>query len=72
MLAIAQSRADVLGKVGAQWLICVYLLHTVGELCLSPIGLSMVTKLAPVTSRRDHDGYLVRRDRSRELPGRDA
>ena len=25
-----------------------YLLHTTGELCLSPIGLSMVTKLAPV------------------------
>ena len=47
VLAIAQSRADVLGKVGAQWLICAYFLHTVGELCLSPIGLSMVTKLAP-------------------------
>jgi POT family proton-dependent oligopeptide transporter len=25
----------------------VYLLHTIGELCLSPVGLSMVTKLAP-------------------------
>jgi POT family proton-dependent oligopeptide transporter len=29
-------------------LIAVYLIQTVGELCLSPIGLSMVTKLAPV------------------------
>ena len=29
-------------------LILVYLLHTLGELCLSPIGLSLVTKLAPV------------------------
>jgi proton-dependent oligopeptide transporter, POT family len=29
------------------WLIMVFLLHTFGELCLSPIGLSMVTKLSP-------------------------
>ena len=29
-------------------LVVVYVLQTVGELCLSPIGLSMVTKLAPV------------------------
>lgn len=48
VLAIAQGRAETLGKVGPQWLVCVYLLHTIGELCLSPIGLSMVTKLAPV------------------------
>ncbi len=35
------------GKVGPQWLIVTYLVHTCGELCLSPIGLSNVTKLAP-------------------------
>src|SRR5262249_52101882 len=29
------------------WLVGVYLLHTIGELCLSPVGLSVVTKLAP-------------------------
>jgi POT family proton-dependent oligopeptide transporter len=29
------------------WLILTYLLHTTGELCLSPVGLSSVTKLAP-------------------------
>ena len=29
------------------WLITVYLLHTIGELCLSPVGLSAMTKLAP-------------------------
>ena len=29
------------------WLIMTYLLHTFGELCLSPVGLSSVTKLAP-------------------------
>jgi len=48
VLAIAQGRADVVGKVGPQWLFVVYLLHTMGELCLSPIGLSMITRLAPV------------------------
>jgi POT family proton-dependent oligopeptide transporter len=34
-------------KVGVIWLIVLYLLHTWGELCLSPIGLSLVAKLAP-------------------------
>ncbi len=29
------------------WLIMTYLFHTIGELCLSPVGLSAVTKLAP-------------------------
>ncbi len=33
--------------VSPMWLIMVYFMHTMGELCLSPIGLSMVTKLAP-------------------------
>ncbi|MDN5863885.1 MAG: peptide MFS transporter [Gammaproteobacteria bacterium] len=34
-------------KVDLTWLLLTYLLHTTGELCLSPIGLSAVTKLAP-------------------------
>jgi POT family proton-dependent oligopeptide transporter len=34
-------------KVGVQWLLGVYLIHTIGELCLSPVGLSAMTKLAP-------------------------
>jgi POT family proton-dependent oligopeptide transporter len=46
VLAIAQSRAETLGKVGPQWLFFVYLLHTMGEQCLSPIGLSLVTRLS--------------------------
>ena len=29
------------------WLCLGYLLHTTGELCLSPVGLSMVTRLSP-------------------------
>jgi proton-dependent oligopeptide transporter, POT family len=35
------------GKVGMQWLVATYFFHTVGELCLSPVGLSSMTKLAP-------------------------
>jgi POT family proton-dependent oligopeptide transporter len=34
-------------KVLPMWLITTYLLHTFGELCVSPVGLSSVTKLAP-------------------------
>ena len=34
------------GKVAVIWLALMYLLHTTGELCLSPVGLSMVTKLS--------------------------
>jgi len=35
-------------KSGMIWLILGYLFHTTGELCISPVGLSMVTKLAPL------------------------
>lgn len=35
-------------KVSMIWLVSLYIIHTFGELCLSPIGLSMVNKLAPV------------------------
>ena len=35
------------GPVSVFWLVGVYLFHTLGELCLSPVGSSMVTKLAP-------------------------
>ena len=34
-------------KVSPSWLLLCYLLHTSGELCLSPVGLSAMTKLAP-------------------------
>jgi POT family proton-dependent oligopeptide transporter len=42
------ARYVVMGeKVLPTWLILTYLLHTFGELCLSPVGLSSMTKLAP-------------------------
>ena len=41
------SLADPRGMVAIVWLLLGYLLHTTGELCLSPVGLSMVIKLSP-------------------------
>lgn len=35
-------------KASIWWLVFAYIFHTIGELCLSPIGLSMVTKLSPL------------------------
>lgn len=47
IIATQVKDLGVAGKVGVIWLIVLYLLHTWGELCLSPIGLSLVAKLAP-------------------------
>ncbi|TNE48778.1 MAG: MFS transporter [Bacteroidetes bacterium] len=35
-------------KVSMFWLVALYVIHTIGELCLSPIGLSLVSKLSPM------------------------
>ncbi len=35
------------GLAGPQWLLVTYVVYTWGEICLSPVGLSMVTRLAP-------------------------
>ncbi|MEH6583737.1 MAG: peptide MFS transporter [Halioglobus sp.] len=40
------SMPDEAGLVAGYWMVLAYLLHTCGELCLSPVGLSAVTKLA--------------------------
>lgn len=47
-LVIAASQANETGSAPLFWLVLAYFLHTTGELCLSPVGLSTVTKLAPV------------------------
>jgi len=47
VLALGAARAEGGVLVSPLWLMAVYLLHTVGELCLSPVGLSAMTKLAP-------------------------
>ena len=41
------KRSPSLGIVAMQWLLLGYILQTTGELCLSPVGLSMVTRLSP-------------------------
>jgi POT family proton-dependent oligopeptide transporter len=38
---------DISIKASLIWLVLTYLVHTLGELCLSPVGLSVVTKLSP-------------------------
>ncbi|HTV00820.1 MAG TPA: oligopeptide:H+ symporter [Luteitalea sp.] len=49
LLMVALSgMVDAAGKIPFWTLFMVYVIQSVGELCLSPIGLSMVTKLAPV------------------------
>ena len=47
VLAWGAANASDTVKVGMSWLIVTYFFHTVGELALSPVGLSSMTKLAP-------------------------
>jgi POT family proton-dependent oligopeptide transporter len=47
VLAGGAAVAETGVRVSPMWLIVTYLLHTMGELCLSPVGLSAMTKLAP-------------------------
>ena len=48
MVGAANAAGD--GATAATWLICVYFIPTVGELCLSPVGVSTATKLAPAAT----------------------
>ncbi|MFC7346337.1 peptide MFS transporter [Chryseobacterium zhengzhouense] len=47
VIAYAVYGLGMMDKVSMFWLIGLYVIHTMGELCLSPIGLSMVSKLSP-------------------------
>ncbi len=47
MLVIGANVTPDGAKIAMIWLVLAYFLHTLGELCLSPVGLSSVTKLAP-------------------------
>ena len=44
----ATVQYEATGSSAMYWLVFAYLFHTIGELCLSPVALSFVTKLAPV------------------------
>jgi POT family proton-dependent oligopeptide transporter len=48
VIAIAVKGLGLGEKVSMWWLVALYVIHTMGELCLSPIGLSMVSKLSPI------------------------
>ncbi len=48
IIAMGVKGVDATTKISMFWLIGMYVVHTWGELCLSPIGLSMVARLAPV------------------------
>jgi POT family proton-dependent oligopeptide transporter len=47
VLAWGAANASLDNPVSPSWLVVTYLLHTIGELCLSPIGLSSITRLSP-------------------------
>jgi proton-dependent oligopeptide transporter, POT family len=47
-MVLGGARADHGALVSPMWLVAAYSFHTWGELCLSPVGLSYVTKVAPV------------------------
>jgi len=47
VIAFGVQGIDPSTKVSMVWLVSLYTIHTLGELCLSPIGLSMVNKLSP-------------------------
>jgi POT family proton-dependent oligopeptide transporter len=49
ILSVGSSAAASGIRVSPMWLIVTYLFHTIGELCLSPVGLSAMTKLAPAS-----------------------
>jgi POT family proton-dependent oligopeptide transporter len=44
----ATAQYEATGSSAMYWLVFAYLFHTIGELCLSPVALSFITKLAPV------------------------
>lgn len=46
-MVIAAKAAAETGKASLLLIVLAYFLHTTGELCLSPVGLSMVSKLSP-------------------------
>ena len=48
LLMVPAARLAAAGKVSPLWLVGLFLLQTVGELCVSPVGLSTMTRLAPV------------------------
>ncbi len=51
MMAVAGLIGGDTGRVSVWWLVMSYLVIAVGEVCLSPMGLSLVNRVAPPRSR---------------------
>jgi POT family proton-dependent oligopeptide transporter len=47
-MVFASMEFEKSGSSSMIWLVMAYLFHTIGELCISPVSLSFITKLAPV------------------------
>ena len=47
-MSAATTQFDSQGSSAMYWLVLAYLFHTIGELCISPVALSFITKLAPL------------------------
>lgn len=47
-MSAASAEFESTGASAMYWLVLAYLFHTVGELCISPVALSYITKLAPL------------------------
>ncbi|GGH35560.1 MFS transporter [Mangrovimonas yunxiaonensis] len=47
-MSAASSQLESTGSSAMYWLVLAYLFHTIGELCISPVALSYITKLAPL------------------------
>jgi len=47
-MTAAAGQYESNGSSAMYWLVLAYLFHTVGELCISPVALSYITKLAPL------------------------
>jgi POT family proton-dependent oligopeptide transporter len=47
-MSAAATQYEIQGSSAMYWLVLAYLFHTIGELCISPVALSFITKLAPL------------------------
>ena len=47
-MSAASTQYETQGSSAMYWLVLAYLFHTIGELCISPVALSFITKLAPL------------------------
>ena len=51
LMAAAGLGGGDTGRVSVTWLVCTYVIIAAGEICLSPMGLSLVNRVAPPRSR---------------------